>query len=120
MGIGKILLELMNEQNTNANELAKTINVSPNTLYSIIRRDNLKVDIDVLIKVSDALGVPAEYFYDKRKSSTQEKFTFLETQHIKKYRQLDADGKERIDAMLDTEVAQLKRKDETQSKETAM
>lgn len=112
MGIGKILLELLNANNTNANELAKQIGVSANTLYSIIKRDNMKVDIEVLIKASDALGVPVEYFYDKRTKATGS-FTEHEIKHIKKYRQLDADGKERVDYVLNMEhkMAQERKED---------
>ena len=33
-------------------------------MYSIIDRDNTKVDIDVLIAIAKVLGVPVEYFSD--------------------------------------------------------
>lgn len=103
MGIGKTLLELLTENNTNANELAKKIDVSPNTLYSIIKRDNMKVDISVLIKIADALGVPAEYFYDKRTSGV-DVLSKREKTLIKKYRALDERGKKAVD---DTANSQL-------------
>lgn len=64
--IEKVLSELLKENNTNANEIAKVAIVSPNTLFSIIRRENMKVDIDMLIRVAKSLGVTAEYFYDRR------------------------------------------------------
>lgn len=62
MGIGNKLQKLIEEKNTNVNELAGRANVSPSTLYSIIKRDNTKVDIDVLISICKVLGVPVEYF----------------------------------------------------------
>ena len=65
MGIGTDLQELINIKCTNVNELAKKINVSPQTLYSIIKRDNMKVDFDVLLKICDELKVDVEYFYQK-------------------------------------------------------
>lgn len=72
MGIGSTLQELLTLRGTNVNELAKQINISPQTLYSIIRRDNMKVDIDVLARISECLHVNMEYFYnqslDKKKS----------------------------------------------------
>lgn len=62
MGIGTKLTNLMREQNTNANELSIRAKVPAQTIYSLIRRDASKVDIDSLIKISRALGVSAEYF----------------------------------------------------------
>ena len=34
-------------------------------MYSIIKRNNTKVDIDVLIRISNILGVPVEFFSDE-------------------------------------------------------
>ena len=62
MGIGTKLTALMKEQNTNANELAQKAGVPAQTIYSLIRRDASKVDIDSLIKIARALGVTADYF----------------------------------------------------------
>ena len=53
-------------KNINVPELAKRANVSQSTLYSIIKRNNLKVDINVLIKISDVLCVNTDYFYDRK------------------------------------------------------
>ena len=69
MGIGYILDELLKEKNIKANELAKRTNISPSTLYSIIRRDNMKVDLDVLMKIARELKVSVDYFYDRSQSS---------------------------------------------------
>ena len=108
MGIGSILAELLKAKNINVPELAHQANISPSTLYSIIKRDNMKVDIDVLIRISEVLGVNTDYFYDRR---TPYNFTLSEIELIKKYRQLDADGKHRIDNQLNFEVEQLKDKE---------
>ncbi len=64
MGIGKKLDTIMKEQGTNANELAQKIGVAPTTIYSMIRRDSKKADIEVLIRISKELGVEPEYFCD--------------------------------------------------------
>lgn len=64
MGIGKKLDSLMKEQGTNANELAQKIGVAPTTIYSMVRRDSKKADIEVLIRISKELGVEPEYFCD--------------------------------------------------------
>ena len=65
--IGRTLQEILNEKGTNVNELAKKIDVSPQTLYSIIKRDNMKADIDVLIKTCIVLDVNMERFYGSYK-----------------------------------------------------
>ncbi len=65
MGIGSKLEKLLDTNNMNANELAKKVGVSPQTIYSIIKRDSKKADIEVLLKIADIFGVTAEYFaYD--------------------------------------------------------
>ena len=64
MGIGNKLDDLLSERGMTVTELARRINVAPTTIYSIIQRNNKKVDIDVLIKIAHTLGVNAEYFGD--------------------------------------------------------
>ena len=65
MGIGKTLSDILSEQNRNPNELAEKIGEAPSTIYSIIRRDNMKVDITVLAKICDELNVSMERFYNE-------------------------------------------------------
>ena len=64
MGIGAKLELLLQEHHMNVNELAKKINVAPTTIYSMIKRDSRKADIEVLLKISKELGVTTEYFCD--------------------------------------------------------
>lgn len=64
MGIGFKLKKLIEERKTNVNALANRAKVKPTTLYSIIERDNTKVDIEVLIAIAKVLGVSVEYFSD--------------------------------------------------------
>ena len=63
LGIGKTLIDVLNEKNENANSLANKVGVAPSTIYSIINRDNMKVDISLLAKICKALNVPMERFY---------------------------------------------------------
>lgn len=91
MGIGSKLTQLMKEQNTNANELASKAGVPAQTVYSLIRRDASKVDIDTLIKIAHALGVTAEYFSNDAKPTTLaahfdgDEYTEEELQKIKEF-----------------------------------
>ena len=54
MGIGNKLDTLLKERNMSASELARKVDVAPTTIYSIIQRNNKKVDIDVLLNISDS------------------------------------------------------------------
>ena len=62
--IGKTLDRILKEKGTNVNELAKNIGVSNQTLYSIIKRDNMKIDFELLLKICNELNVNVEKFYD--------------------------------------------------------
>jgi transcriptional regulator with XRE-family HTH domain len=62
MSIGERLENLIKSKNTNVYQVAMKANVSPQTIYSIIRRNNTKVDLDVLQDIADELGVTLDYF----------------------------------------------------------
>ena len=108
MGIGNKLTKLLNATGTNANELANKIDVSPQTIYSMIKRDRKKADIEVLLKIADFFGVTAEYFvYDNVPSSTGGfALTPVEMEHIKKYRSISQHspaGAKTVDFIIDRE-----------------
>lgn len=86
--IGKTLQLLLDEKGINVNELASKIDVSNQTLYSIIKRDNTKIDIQILIKICEALNVSPEVFY--REYSQDRDMLILsdhEKQLVRAYRQ---------------------------------
>jgi transcriptional regulator with XRE-family HTH domain len=60
MGIGIRLEKIMKEKGINANELSIKIGVTPSTLYSMIKRDSNRVDIDLIIKIARALNITAD------------------------------------------------------------
>lgn len=64
MGIGAKLDSLLKLKGSNPSELAQKVNVPAQTIYSMIKRDSKKADIEVLIKISKELGVEPEYFCD--------------------------------------------------------
>lgn len=101
MKIGEKLQCLMVAKGTNANELAQRAGVPASTLYSIIKRNNTKADIDVLIRIANILGVPVEYFGEEESiwsSAGKKAFELSEAEVdvIKKYRQLSASGKKAV------------------------
>lgn len=107
MGIGSKLSKLMDMNGTNANELARKIDVSPQTIYSIIKRDSKKADIEVLLKLADTLGVTAEYFVDDINTGngfSLEQYSKEELDHLKKYHNLDTLGQSHVDSVLQWET----------------
>lgn len=91
MGIGNKLNDLLKQRNMTVTELAHKIEVAPTTIYSIIQRNNKKVDIDVLLDIADVLGVNAEYFRDSEKPVVLaahfdgDEFTESELEEIKQF-----------------------------------
>jgi DNA-binding Xre family transcriptional regulator len=61
--IGKTLQDILESKNINVNELSRRTGISNQTIYSIIKRDNMKVDFEVLLKICAALDVDIECFY---------------------------------------------------------
>lgn len=61
--IGTTLQHLLSAKGINVSELSRKIDVSAQTLYSIIKRDNMKVDFEVLLKICSALNVNPDVFY---------------------------------------------------------
>ena len=96
MGIGKDLNDLLEQKNMRVADLARIANIPASTIYSILRRDNLKIEIDVLFKLCDVLNVAPEYFYDKQRANSSLHLSSMEIDIIKKFRQLDADGKQYV------------------------
>ena len=121
MGIGSILSALIEEKGSNVNKVAQEASISPQTLYSMIRRDSMKVDIEVLIRVCRVLDVPVEHVYNKYKGEEKAKqplFSPHETNLIKKYRALDDNGRAAVDSVLNTLYGQRSDKITDSSDET--
>lgn len=92
MGIGNKLDDLLSEREMTVTELARRVGVAPTTIYSIIQRNNKKVDIDVLIKIARTLGVNTEYFGDVDEQPTTmaahfdgDEYTEAELEDIRAY-----------------------------------
>ena len=105
MAIGKILSDILKERNTTVIDLARNINVAPTTIYSIIERDNMKIDMSVLIKICKSLDVDVEMFYkdylDNNSLDENKKENIL----MSKYNKLNESGQsklmERLDELLE-------------------
>lgn len=91
---------LFKEKYTNVNEVAAKINVSPQTLYSLIKRDSTKIDIALLDKIATELNVDINYFFDDSNKMSPSKKELL-----KKFDILDSYGKDAVMSVLNIEYA---------------
>ncbi|MGN0613579.1 MAG: helix-turn-helix domain-containing protein [Porcipelethomonas sp.] len=99
MAIGKVLSNILKEKNTTVTDLARDIGVAPTTIYSIIDRDNMKIDISILIKICKSLGVDINIFYEDYLNSCGETaFTKKPEENIllTKFNQLNELGQSRL------------------------
>ncbi len=64
MGLGVKLTQLMEMHGTHVSDLARKIDVAPQTLHSIIKRDSTRADINILSKIAKVYGVDLDYFAD--------------------------------------------------------
>ncbi len=105
--IGKTLDRILKEKGTNVNELAKNIGVSNQTLYSIIKRDNMKIDFELLLKICNELNVNVEKFYDDYIDSKSQQIllTDEEQQLILAYR-ANPNMQEAVKKLLDIDVSE--------------
>lgn len=64
MAIGEKLAKLLEDKKKKPGTLARETGISKNTIYSILRRNNTKVNYSYVEKIAENLGVPVEYFFD--------------------------------------------------------
>lgn len=71
MAFGKLLKEKMQLRNVKQSELASALGIPKTTLSSMINRDNMKVDIEILLKICDYLKCdPDDFYQDYVKTKT--------------------------------------------------
>lgn len=109
MGLGISLQNLINSRKTNVNEVATATGISPQTIYSIIKRDSLKANIEDLAKIAHYLGADLNYFYNEYENFTPTfpQITDEEMDHISKYRALDDHGQQMIRLVADEELRRM-------------
>ena len=103
MSIGKRLEELINYRNTNVNRVAREAGISPQTIYGIIKRDNIKVDINILMALAKELNVTLDFFSGGPLNVDE---VDVET-FVSRYRQLDAHGKKVVQSLITLELERI-------------
>ena len=112
-----MLKSLREERGLSQDELARLTQLSKSTI-SMYENGNREPKFETLEVIADFFNVDMNTLLDKKQPIMV--LTQQEETHIKKYRQLDADGKSRIDHMLDFEVEQAMQKEGIQSDEKAI
>jgi len=103
--IGGTLRRLLDERKMPVGELAIRIGVPVQTLYSIIRRDNMTIDLDMLERICDVLNVPIERFCGSTPAPGAP--DAAEMTLLRRIRALDGHGKEMLDRVLEGELARI-------------
>lgn len=102
MAFGKRLEKVLEDNNSNPNDIAERIGISASTIYSIIRRDSSNASVDLLLKISEELGVDPYIFSDGYDYQSSQKNALSEDKAKKKISSfLDELTDEEIDKLYD-------------------
>lgn len=104
-----MLKSLREERGLSQDELARLTQLSKSTI-SMYENGNREPKFETLEVIANFFNVDMNTLLDKKQPIMV--LTQQEETHIKKYRQLDADGKEEIDDLIDVKLAKLQRKAE--------
>lgn len=101
--------------NMSQEELAKRLGYKSRSTIAKIESGENDITQSKIVAFAKALGVKPGYLMgweDVPEPSSSLSLTQQEETHIKKYRQLDADGREDVDDYVDMKLAKLQRKAE--------
>jgi len=107
--IGSTLKALLESRNMRVVELSRLIEVPAQTLYSIIKRDNMKIDFEVLLRICRVLDAPIELFCGEAPQAG-DKPDAAELDMLRRYRSLDEHGREMVDTVLEKELLRISEK----------
>lgn len=113
--IGSTLKTLLWERKMAVGELARRVGVPATTLYSIIRRDNMKIDFDLLLRICAALEVPIGTFCGEARAAKTP--SAGEWAFLGKYRALDDHGRELTELVAERELERMRREREAPGKQ---
>ena len=99
--IGMTLKKILDERGMNVNKLSRCTGIPAQTLYSVIRRDSMKIDFDILLRICEELDVPVEVFYEGRGAPLPD---MEEWDVVLRYRRLDDHGRRMIGVVKNAEL----------------
>lgn len=113
---GSTLKEIIDEQGINVSELARRLSVSPQTLYSMVKRDNQKVDFDLMIRICAELQVPVERMCEDIELPRLPDND--EWQLVQQYRKLDKSGRALAGMVINHELGRIRENSALTAEET--
>ena len=112
---GSMLKEILNQQGITVSELARRVGVHPQTLYSMVKRDNQKVDFDLMMRICTELKVPVESMCEGCETTAMPDGE--EMNLVRRYRRLDTAGKSLANLVIDHELRRIEEPDESDEPE---
>lgn len=98
--IGITLKKILDERGMNVNELSRRTGIPSQTLYSVIRRDSMKINFDILLRICEEMEVPVEVFCAGGPSLPDVE----EWKIVQGYRRLDDHGRRMVGLVMDAEL----------------
>ncbi len=114
--IGSTLREVLDEKKISVSELSRLAGVPAQTLYSIIKRDSMKISFELLLHLCQALQVPIDRFFPRQPETDEFRPSPEEQELLRVYRELDNHGRHMIRMVLQEEAARLKSQSQPASK----
>jgi transcriptional regulator with XRE-family HTH domain len=65
VSVGKKIADIIEQKGLTQKEVAEKAGIKPQTLNNIITRDSSRADVQIFLKICDALDVPASIFRDE-------------------------------------------------------
>lgn len=111
---GKRLAEMRQQINLSQKSIADKLEI-PQSTYAGYETGSRKIPLELIVRLSKILNISPTVLILGKEINIINDFTASELELIKKYRQLDTDGKLRIENQLNFEVEQLKDKESAPS-----
>lgn len=99
---GKRLAVIRQNQNFSQKQLSALLSI-PQSTYAGYETGARKIPLDLIVELSKVLEVSPTFLILGEEAVNVDDYSVIENSIIKKYRQLDADGKERVDYVLNLE-----------------
>lgn len=111
---GKRLAEMRQQINLSQKSIADKLEI-PQSTYAGYETGSRKIPLELIVRLSKILNISPTVLILGKEINIINDFTASELELIKKYRQLDADGRQRIENQLNFEVEQIKDKESAPS-----
>lgn len=103
--LGNTLTRLLDQRNMKVADLAALTGIPVQTLYSMKKRDSLKVDFATVVKICRCLEVPLEVFaQESSPTPLGDRLSAREWEVVKLYRQLDDYGRDLTRTVMEAEA----------------